>query len=254
MARLFNKNKIRQVRAKARGGIMDFFIWAHRGAAADAPENTLVAFAAAEAAGADGIELDVHLSRDGVPVVIHDERVERTTDGRGAVAELRLAELRRLDAGSWFSPFFSGEPIPVLDEVLDWADDRLRLNIEIKDVRVGRALLDLLPRYPRARVLVSSFDHRLLAELRRRDGNLPLGFLYEDDGWRRVLRRALACGAESLHPREDHVHRPLLAACKGHGLAVYPWTVDDPGRIRALRRLGIDGFFTNDPLVVRRQN
>ena len=233
---------------------MDFFIWAHRGAAADAPENTLVAFAAAEAAGADGIELDVHLSRDGVPVVIHDERVERTTDGHGAVAELCLAELRRLDAGSWFSPLFSGEPIPVLDEVLDWADDRLRLNIEIKDVRAGRALLDLLPRYPRARVLVSSFDHRLLAELRRRDGNLPLGFLYEDVGWRRVLRRALACGAESLHPREDRVHRPLLAACKSHGLAVYPWTVDDPGRIRALRRLGIDGFFTNDPLVVRRQN
>ncbi len=229
---------------------MGFFVWAHRGAAVDAPENTLVAFAAAEAAGADGIELDVHLSRDGVLVVIHDEWVERTTDGRGRVAELRLAELRRLDAGSWFSPRFSGEPIPVLDEVLDWAGDRLRLNIEIKEAAAGGALLDLLPHYPRAQVLVSSFDHRLLAELRRRDARLPLGFLFEDDSWRRVLRRALVCGAESLHPREDCVSRPLVAACKDHGLALYPWTVDDPGRIRALRRLQVDGLFTNDPFAV----
>jgi glycerophosphoryl diester phosphodiesterase len=234
---------------------MEFFIWAHRGASADAPENTLVAFAAAEAAGADGIELDVHLSRDGVPVVIHDERVERTTDGHGAVAELRLAELRRLDAGSWFAPRFAGEPIPLLDEILDWADDRLRLNIEIKDARAGRALLDRLPHYPRARVLVSSFNHRLLENLRRIEPRLPLGFLFEEDGWHRVLRRTLACGAESLHPREDRVSRPLLAACKRQGLAVYPWTLDEPSRIRALRRLGIDGLFTNDPLaVVRRPN
>lgn len=232
---------------------MEFFIWAHRGASADAPENTLVAFAAAEAAGADGIELDVHLSRDGVPVVIHDERVERTTDGRGRVAGLSLAELRRLDAGGWFSPRFAGEPIPVLEEVLDWAGDRLRLNIEIKEAAAGQALLDLLPRYPRVRVLVSSFDHRLLAELRRRDGNLPLGFLFEEDGWHRVLRRALACGAESLHPRADRVSRPLLAACKRAGLALCPWTVDDPGHIRALRRLGIDGLFTNDPFAVSRK-
>ena len=232
---------------------MDFFIWAHRGASADAPENTLVGFVAAEAAGADGIELDVHLSRDGVPVVIHDERVERTTDGRGAVSELRLGELRRLDAGSWFSPRFAGEPIPVLEEVLDWADDRLRLNIEIKDASAGRALLDLLPRYPRARVLVSSFNHRLLESLRRVEPRLPLGFLFEEEGWQRVLRRALACGAESLHPREDRVSRPLLAACKRARLAVYPWTLDEPGRIRALRRLGIDGLFTNDPLAVARR-
>ena len=96
----------------------DFFIWAHRGASASAPENTLAAFRAAEAAGAAGIELDVHLSADGVPVVIHDETVDRTTDGHGPVAALTLCRLRQLDAGRWFAPAFAGEALPTLEEIL----------------------------------------------------------------------------------------------------------------------------------------
>jgi len=227
-----------------------FFVWAHRGASAEAPENTLVAFVAAEAAGADGIELDVHLSRDGVPVVIHDATVDRTTSGHGAVARLSLDELRRLDAGSWFSRRFAGEPVPTLEEVLHWAEGRLWLNLEIKEYVAGQAILELLPRYPRARILVSSFDHKLLAALRRLDPELPLGFLVESVFWRGAVRRAVAARAESLNPRYDLVSRPLLAACRRHGLAVYPWTVDAPQRVAGLARQGVDGIFTNDPLQV----
>ncbi len=228
----------------------NFFVWAHRGASAEAPENTLAAFTAAEAAGADGIELDVHLSRDDVPVVIHDSTVDRTSSGHGAVARLRLSELRRLDAGSWFSPRFAGEPVPTLEEVLHWAEGRLRLNLEIKEYAAGQAILKLLPLYPRARILVSSFDHKLLAALRRLYPELPLGFLLDSVFWRGAVRRAVAAGAESLNPREDLVSRPLLAACRHHGLAVYPWTVDALPRISILARMGVAGVFTNDPLRV----
>jgi glycerophosphoryl diester phosphodiesterase len=223
------------------------FIWAHRGASSEAPENTLAAFVAAEEADADGIELDIHLTRDGVPVVIHDPRVDRTTNGQGTVSRMSLNALRRLDAGSWFDPAFGGEPVPTLEEVLDWVDDRLRLNLEVKSFSAGQAILEMLLRFPRARVLISSFDHRLLAALRRADADLALGFLVESVFWGRALRYAAMAGAESLNPRHDLVNRPLLAECRRLGLKVYPWTVDDLKQAARFSFLGADGIFTNDP-------
>ncbi|BCR04196.1 glycerophosphoryl diester phosphodiesterase [Desulfuromonas versatilis] len=225
----------------------DLFVWAHRGDSAHAPENTLAAFAAAEAAGCDGIELDVHLCRDGVPVVIHDETLQRTTDGRGRVAATWLRQLRELDAGSWYAAAFAGERLPTLREVLEWAEDRLRINIEIKSAAAGMAVLDLLGDFRRARVLISSFDHKLLAALRRDAPELPLGFLVDSRFWRAGLRRAVASGAESFHPRQDTLSRAMLSACRDAGLALYPWTVDDDKRLSELLRLGVDGVFTNDP-------
>lgn len=233
----------------------DLFIWAHRGASQAAPENTMAAFRAAEEAGADGIELDVHLCRDGVPVVIHDESVDRTTDGSGAVGSYSLRELRKLDAGRWFSPVFSGEAVPTLEEVLAWAEGRVRLNIEIKSSRAGEAVLAQLASFPQARVLVSSFDHGLLEHLRHISSDLPLAFLCESPLWRRSLRRAVACGAESFHPRRDRVSRAMTAACRREGLGVMPWTVDNVRQLWPLLRLGINGIFTNTPeLFVRYRN
>lgn len=229
------------------------FIWAHRGASALAPENTLAAFSLAWDEGADGIELDVHLSRDGIPVVIHDETLERTTDGRGAVSSLRASELRRLDAGRWFAPAFAGERIPLLSEVLDWAGEDLPLNIELKTLRAGEATLRLLKDYPRCRVLVSSFDQRLLAALRAAEPRLPLGFLCDSRLWRLVLRRALAAGAASFHPRADLVSPALARRVKDAGLALYPWTVDDPERAGRLLRRGASGLFTNRPGALREE-
>lgn len=223
------------------------FIWAHRGDSRHAPENTLAAFRAAEAAGADGVELDVHLTRDGVPVVIHDDTVDRTTAGQGAVARKRLRELRRFDAGSWFGPSFAGERIPTLEEVLIWAEARLKLNIEIKTAEAGRAVLCLVGAHPRARVLVSSFDHRLLEKIRGSASVIPLGFLSDSPFPHREIARAAECSAESFHPRHDRISGPAISACRRYGMTVYPWTVDEVPRFRQLKRSGVDGVFTNDP-------
>ncbi|MFO7984000.1 MAG: glycerophosphodiester phosphodiesterase family protein [Desulfuromonadales bacterium] len=227
--------------------MQSFFLWAHRGASAVAPENTIAAFAEAETAGADGIELDVHLSRDGVPVVIHDETLRRTTDGSGLVADFPVAELQRLDAGSWFAPEFAGEAIPTLEEVLDWAAGRLRINVEIKTADAGLAVLELMRASPGSNVLLSSFDSDLLAFLRRDDDDLPLGFLCDSRSWKKVLRKAIECKAESFHPRGNLVSRPMIAACRDSHIGIYPWTVDRPQEIRRFRRLGTDGLFTNNP-------
>lgn len=217
-----------------------------------APENTLAAFRAAEICGADGIELDVHLSRDGVPVVLHDETLDRTSNGCGQVVRWSVAELSHLDAGSWFDPDFSGEKIPTLEEVLVWAGERLRINIEIKTAAAAAAVLLLLRDFPRSRVLISSFDHRLLAGVRQQDDTLPLGFLCDSRFWRGGVRRAVASGAESYHPRADVVSRSLLLACRQAGLAVYPWTVDAAAEVRRFLLLGVAGLFTNDPRGVVR--
>lgn len=223
------------------------FLYAHRGASATAPENTLAAFRYALEAGADGIELDVHLAADGVPVVIHDETLERTTDGSGKVAAHPAALLQTLDAGSWFSPHFAGEPLPTLAEALRLLAGRLRVNLEVKEPRAGLAVIELLRDFPAAEVVVSSFDHALLAELRRRAPDLRLAVLQAEGDWHRALARAAALRACAFHPHVDLVSRPLLAACHRLQLQVYAWTVDAPGLARALVRGGVTGVFTNDP-------
>ena len=226
------------------------FVYAHRGASAEAPENTLAAFRRAVDAGADGIELDVHLASDGVPVVIHDDTLDRTTAGTGAVAAQRAALLQTLDAGAWFSPHFAGEPLPTLEETLRLLAGRLRINLEVKESRSGLAVLELLRAFPAADVVISSFDHALLAALRRTSPDLPLAVLLEAGNWRRALARATALRASAFHPHVDLVSRPLLAACRRLHLPVYAWTVDDPGRARSLARIGVAGLFTNDPAAL----
>lgn len=229
----------------------NLFVYAHRGASAEAPENTLAAFRRAVDAGADGIELDVHLASDGVPVVIHDETLERTTDGTGAVAAQRAARLQTLDAGSWFSPHFAGEPLPTLEETLRLLAGRLRINLEVKESRSGLAVLDLLRAFPAADVVISSFDHALLTALRRTAPDLPLAVLLEAGNWRHALARAATLRACAFHAHVDLVSRPLLAACRRLQLPVFAWTVDDAGQARALARIGVAGLFTNDPARLR---
>ena len=227
------------------------FLYAHRGASAQAPENTLAAFRCAIEARADGVELDVHLSADGVPVVIHDATLERTTDGSGPVDLLAAAELATLDAGSWFAPAFAAEPLPTLAAVLDLLVGRLRINVELKDAAAGLAVLDLLPCFPGAEVVLSCFDRAALHALRRADPRVPLAVLSEESGWHRLIPEALTLGATALHLRADVVTRPLVAAARATGLPVYAWTVDAPGAVRTLLRAGVTGLFTNDPARLR---
>jgi len=194
-------------------GMIRPFLWAHRGASAQAPENTLAAFSAALESGADGLELDIHLTRDGVPVVIHDETLDRTTDGLGPVARASSRQLQKLDAGSWFSADFFDEPVPFLEDVLNTFGKQLRLNLELKDFRAGMAVLEMLGHYPAADIVVSSFDYKLLQSLRCMDKSLSLAVLFGVGNWRHALHVARELSACSFNPAVNRINRPMIAAC-----------------------------------------
>ncbi|MGE0096604.1 MAG: glycerophosphoryl diester phosphodiesterase [Alphaproteobacteria bacterium] len=228
----------------------------HRGAARHAPENTLAGLRAAACMGVTCVEFDVRLTRDGVPVLFHDDTVERTTDGQGRLGALTLAQVRRLDAGSWFAPRFASEPVPTLVEAIK-ALARLDLaaNIELKPeeaqgAAMARAVLGVLRKsWPRERPrpLLSSFDWSALATLAAEDAAWPRGLLIRNPrqpDWRawavRIGAAAIHCGARGLDRAGVET---LLAA----GLPVAVYTVNDARRARNLWKWGVDAIFTDDP-------
>lgn len=230
---------------------------AHRGASADAPENTLPAFQAALAAGADALELDVHMAADGALVVIHDITLGRTTNGRGFVGRHALADLRRLDAGSWFGPRFAGTAIPTLEEVVALVRGRARLFVELK------AGSDFYPGIEAAAVqrlreggvlretVVMSFDHPALLAVRSAAPEVERAALLEgrpaDPGG-----VAAAAGAKGLALEHQWVTARERALTTASGLRLYAWTVDDEDEMRRLAGLGLDGIITNHPDRLRR--
>jgi glycerophosphoryl diester phosphodiesterase len=233
---------------------------AHRGASAAAPPNTLAAFEKAVELGADAVELDVHLSADGVPVVIHDATVDATTDGSGRVANLKLAQLKRLDAGSHFDPVFAGEHIPTLEEVLEAIGKHLLLNIELKssslrDNGLERAVIAQVgQRGLSDRVLLSSFNPFSLRRAKRIAPHIPVGLLYEPD-LPLPLRRAWLAPLvphEARQPKHTMVDAHYMVWARRRGYRVNVWTVDDPDEMRRLISLGVDGIITNVPDVMCR--
>jgi len=228
-------------------------IFAHRGNSGEAPENTLAAFRQALAVGADGVEFDVHLSRDGTPVVIHDETVNRTSDGNGWVRDMTLAELQRLDVGKWFGAEFAGERIPTLEAAVGlFRGGALRVNIELKTDRVAypglaRAVTDLVKRSGMQRqALLSSFNHRTLLEARAMAPELEYAVLSSDqmlEPWDYVRRY----GFQAYHPRALAVDEELVRRCHEAGAKVRPWVVDDAQAGARLAALGVDGLITNHP-------
>jgi glycerophosphoryl diester phosphodiesterase len=224
----------------------------HRGAAASAPENTLVSFRRAVELGADAVEFDLHRTRDGRFVVIHDETLDRTTNGHGPVDARTFDELRRLDAGSWRGREFAGERIPTFEEVVAALPPRILLFAELKagSSRAPGIEADLV-RSIRAlgagdRVRVSSFDHRALATVRRLDPALQTGalfvFLPVDP-----VAIARSCGAQALHPSFHYVTPEVVAEAHAEGVAVNTWTVNEPADIARLRAMGVDGIFSDHP-------
>ena len=239
---------------------------AHRGASGHAPQNTLAAFLLAAEMGADGIELDVHLSADGEAVVIHDDTVDATTDGHGRVREMTLAELKALDAGNWFDPRFAGERIPTLQEVFDAAGHRLRLiNVEIKveaeilrrfapqndnsDALIREVVRLIEDHDMLQRVIVSSFSPASLRRVRRLNRHIPLGLLYApaETALFPTLMRLLGTPYDALHPHFQMVHARLLQAAHRRGRPVNVWTVNDVAEMRRMCELGVDGIITNYP-------
>jgi glycerophosphoryl diester phosphodiesterase len=224
---------------------------AHRGYSARYPENTLPAFEKAIEAGADMIEFDVHLSRDGELVVIHDDRIDRTSDGTGRVVDQTLAELRRFSYNNGM-PEQGFVGIPTLEEVIDLAGNRAMLNIEIKNCPIRhpgieKRIVDLLDRKGfRDRVVVSSFDHRALAEMKRIAGDVKTGMLY-NAVWIKFADEVRALGVHSIHPSLDAAEGGQLAWAKSHGLMVYCWVARERSAIERCRASGlIDGVMVNE--------
>ncbi len=232
---------------------------AHRGASAYAPENTLAAFDLALQMGADGVELDVKLTRDGVPIILHDEAVDRTTDGHGLITDMMLAEVKRLDAGSWFDPRFRGERIPTLAEALGRVGSRGIVNVELKVLYeriegLEPAVLAVVEDSGSTdRVLFSSFNPLALREMAALNPRLPRGLLYAANqpvylrrAWLRPLARATA-----LHPKHTMVDARLVRWAHEKGYAVNTWTVDFPPEMKRLVDLGVDMIMTNKPDVLK---
>jgi glycerophosphoryl diester phosphodiesterase len=225
---------------------------AHRGASGTFPENTVRAFGAAIDAGADMCELDVQLSRDGAVVVIHDDTVERTTDGKGEVAELTLEELRRLDAGAKFkgSPF-KGARIPTLDEVFAVTSGKCGLNIELKAGGLEHQVAQIMQaRNALGDSIVSSFNWEYLKKIQQLHFNIRVGLLAEEKPVD-LMMNAVAMRAYSINPRWDMVTSDLCKAAHQRGLKLYTWTVDADSRMRALIESGVDGIMTNYPERLR---
>jgi glycerophosphoryl diester phosphodiesterase len=222
---------------------------AHRGASGTAPENTVAAFGRAERLGAHMIELDVQLTADGAVIVLHDDTVDRTTDGRGLASGYTLAALRALDAGSWFAPEFAGERVPTLAEVL--AAVSLPVNVELKrGGGVGleeRALETVRTAGALERVVFSSFDHDALQRLRRLTPDAEIAVLWGGRGAERPLFAARRVAARALHLRTTGASLRAVSAALKAGFEVRVWTVNDPAEWRVFAARGATAVFTDFP-------
>lgn len=234
-------------------------VWAHRGASAYAPENTMEAFRLAQEMGADGMELDVHLTRDGEILVTHDENVRRVTGTDALVRDLTLAQAQALDACNGMDAY-RGARMPALCEVLEFLrTNAMTLNIELK---TGETLypgleektVEMVHRFGLAdRVLYSSFNHRSLLLVRQADPVARIGLLYSETMVDpHIYARHLH--ADAIHPEFHSLYfAPDTArGCQDAGVRIHPWTVNDEQDMRALCRLGCEALITNFPDVARR--
>ncbi|MDD6047108.1 MAG: glycerophosphodiester phosphodiesterase [bacterium] len=229
-------------------------IWAHRGASGYAPENTIPAFKLAVEQGADGVELDVHMSSDGKLIVIHDETVDRTSNGSGRVVDMTCQELKRLDFSNGMEGY-ENVRIPTLREVYGLLKNtNLTINVEVKcDVVIYYGIWDHLIALERemgmqGRILYSSFNHYVLLKIRELDPEAKIGLLYSEamvDPW--VYAKYV--GANALHPHYlAALNCPgMLEGCRKAGVDVHPWTANDPQVMRELVGAGVAAIITNYP-------
>lgn len=235
-------------------------IFAHRGASAHAPENTMAAFRLALEHGADGFELDAKLSADGTVVVIHDQTVDRTTGAPGTVREMTLGELKALDAGKLFHPAFENEPIPTLEEIFAELGSKALINVEITNYSspmdaLPDRIADLVIRYElQDHIIFSSFHPLNLLRIRRRLPGVPAAILTEAGRRGRFLRGWFGrwFSPRFLHPYYTDVDLASLGAEHRRGRRVNTWTVNNPEDMQRLYKIRIDGIITDDPLLAKR--
>lgn len=217
----------------------------HRGAKGYEPENSLVSFEKAIQMGADGIELDVHLSLDGHLIVIHDETIDRTTNGKGVVNQLTLQELKSFTINEKYT-------IPTLEEVLDLVNKRCFINIELKNQDTAESVVQVIEHYISEKnwnhdhFLVSSFDWNALQQVRFLNENIRIGVLTETDldlaiSFARFLK------AEALHPDFQLLTKEYTAKIQQKGIQVFPWTVNETDDIHKMKSFQVDGIITDFP-------
>jgi glycerophosphoryl diester phosphodiesterase len=233
-------------------------IFAHRGASAYAPENTLAAFELAIQQKADLIELDAKLSADQRVVIIHDRTLDRTTDGYGRVEDHTYAELQKFNASYTFQEQFPDERIPLLEEVLELCRGYIQINIELGNYYTP---LDNLPEKVSSvinhyqlhdQVIVSAFHPLPLRKFHVISPDVAIGFLARK-GWQGYLTRSwigrMVITYDALHPCKDDVTPDLMHRARQYGYKVNTFTVNDPIEMAALISLGVDGIITDDPLT-----
>jgi glycerophosphoryl diester phosphodiesterase len=236
----------------------------HRGAQADAPENTVAAFRAALTAGVDEIEFDVQLTSDGVPVVLHDATLDRTTDGHGPLRDHTWAEIERLDAGGWSAPEHAGERVPSLEQLCAWVTDKpLDLALEVKqpapgeglarDERLVPAILAVLRAHGLVeRTVIHSFDHPSIAQVLVLEPRAATALLCSGPLFAEYLDGAITIpGIAGLHIRWPWVSRELCSAAHARGLYVHAWGLPEPplsgDLVRRLVTFGVDSLSANAP-------
>lgn len=233
-------------------------VWAHRGASDYAPENTLEAFALAVKQGADGVELDVQMTKDGKLVVAHDETIERVSNGSGRIVDYTLEELRRFKFNKTH-PEYASAQIPTLKEVYELLQPAgLTVNVELK---TGIVLYDGLEEKVlklakkmdmEDRVIYSSFYHKSLMKLKKLDPSVKTGILYSD-GWIDVVKYAKRLHVDALHPALYHLRSgKIVKQAKERGLSVHVWTVNRKEEMELITKLGAEAIITNRPDICRR--
>ncbi len=243
------------------GEIQEVEIVAHRGFSGIAPENTLAALRAAIEIGADRVEFDVHLTGDGVPVLLHDKKLDRTTNGKGLVVEQTLGEIRKLDAGSWFDPRFQDERVPTLDEALALCKGRVAVNVEIKGEAVERGsgipeggveakVVEAIRRHGMVeQSVISSFEPLALERIHRLAPEISLQSLYNkklQEGLR-PEKICAAVGSRALNCSWKEVTAEWIAGAHQAGLELNVYTVNEPEDFRQMLQLGVDGVITDRP-------
>ncbi|MGH4050776.1 MAG: glycerophosphodiester phosphodiesterase [Clostridium sp.] len=232
--------------------------YAHRGASGYFPENTMLSFEKALELGANGIETDVQMTSDGVLVLIHDEYVNRTTNGVGLVKDFTYDELNNLDAGSWFDKKYSSEKIPTAEELIIFAKENdILLNLEIKNgviiyPGIEEKLIEMLHEYKyQDKVILSSFNHYSMVTCKEISKEIKTGLLYMAG----LYQPELYCkhtGADALHPLFYSINKEIIDNAKKEGILVNPFTVNEEIHMKNLIAAGVNGLITNYPDKLKR--
>ncbi len=241
----------------------NFTIIAHRGSCACYPENTLASFEGAILMDADMVELDVQLTKDSEVVVFHDEKISRCTNGKGRIADHTLAQLKGLDAGSWFDKRFQGARIPTLTEVLNLCRNKIAVNIEIKTEAVTDAITGGIEERSwkiaqqsgmREHIVFSSFDPRAIKHLKEIDSGAAVAVLFEKGHYGSALPSDIieSLRADAFNCSQSELSAKWLTNLKLNNVPVNIYTVNDEKNMRRLIEMGVNGIFTNKPDILKK--